>query len=457
MIGRTKAMRTGGALLALALAATSAAWGVLPRSSSPDGSLVEWDAGAAAELEREFHQLHHLWNEGDLQGVKDRMIGDDVLVTFELQANARPVALRSKAELDAFMDGVVNEEASEEGSYELEMPEMKCRATSTVGICTEECKIHFRRADGTVRTDYLFGTAVAVRHQDGWKWIQYHMSVGAPSEEAPATPTTAAAPRAPAGEDPGLRAAVRQVEEWKTPGLEAELSGLLPHPTDANLYYVLSNAQPPYRPGQTPRLAPEHRGKLLTVDKRTGEIVRSVALVDDDYGGMAYGEGYLWIATTNGAEILKVDPVTFSIVRRFPLSSPAGGLEYDPDRRVLIAQLYVGHPHLAMIDMRTGAVTRTLWSDESAMGLVKVDGDWLCTWATGWDPGSLSELRVIDQETGHIRARMPVDGVHTVLAPGGDPERRTFLTLVTVDSRSGETVIRKFSYDGEHRRQAARG
>lgn len=454
MNARQKVLRRGGALLALAV--TTAAWGVLPRSGNPDGSLVEWDPGAAAELEREFHQLHHLWNEGDVQGVKDRMIGDDVLVTFELEGNARPVPLRSKAELDAFMDRVVAEEDAQDASYELEMPEMKCRATSTVGICTEECRIHFRRPDGTVRTDYLFGTAVAVRHEDGWKWIQYHMSVGGPSQEESA-PTTASAPRAAGAEDPGLRAAVRQVEEWKTPGLEAELSGLLPHPTDANLYYVLSNAEPPYRPGQTPRLAPEHRGKLLTVDKRTGGIVRSVALVNDDYGGMAYGEGYLWIATTNGAEILKVDPTTFSIVRRFPLSSPAGGLEYDPERRALIAQLYVGHPHLAVVDVRTGAVTRTLWSDESAMGLVKVDGDWLCTWTSGWDPGSLSELRVIDQQDGHIRARMRVDGVHSVLAPGGDAERRTFLTLVTVDSHSGETVIRKFSYDGEQRRQAANG
>lgn len=445
MNARTKAFRTAGALLALVLAATSAtAWGVLPRSSSPDGSLVEWDEGAAAELEREFHRLHHLWNAGDVQGVKDLMIGDDVLVTFELAENARPVALRSKAELDAFIDGVVTEASGQDATYEMEPPRMKCRATENLGICTEECAVHFRGPDGVDRVDHLYGTAVAVRYEDGWKWIQYHMSVGGPSEVR----TAAAAPAAAV--DPGLSGAVKLVEEWKTPGLEAELSGLLPHPTDANLYYVLSNAQPPYRPGQTPRLAPEQRGRLLTVDKRTGEIVRSVPLVNDDFGGMAFGEGYLWIATTNGAEILKVDPETFSIVRRFNLSSPAGGLEYDPARRALIAQLYVGHPHLAVVDVRTGAVTETLWSDESAMGLVKVDGDWLCTWATGWDPGSFSELRVIDQKTGRVRARMPLDGVHTVLAPGGDGA--TFLSLVTVNSGSGETVIRKYSYVGEHRR-----
>jgi hypothetical protein len=196
-------------------------------------------------------------------------------------------------------------------------------------------------------------------------------------------------------------------------------------------------------------LAPEHRGKLLTVN-RAGRILKSVRIADDDFGGLAIVDGHAYAALTNGAAIVKADVESGRVLRSFPLPSPAGGLEYDSDRGVLIAQLYVGHPHLALIDIRTGAITETLWSDESAMGLAKVDGDWLCTWASGWDPGAFSELRVIDQSSGRIRARTRLDGVHSVLAAartnGGRP---AFMSLVTTDSYTGRTVIRRYSYVGE--------
>jgi hypothetical protein len=154
-----------------------------------------------------------------------------------------------------------------------------------------------------------------------------------------------------------------------------------------------------------------------------------------------------YVATTNSAEILKVNADTGEVLGRFNLPSPAGGLDYDRERGVLIAQLYVGHPHLALVDIRTGSVTGTLWSDESAMGLAKVAGDWLCTWASGWDPGSFSELRVIDQQTGHVRSRMKLDLVHSVIAPAKDRQGRpAFLSLVTTDSATGKTVVRRYSY-----------
>src|ERR687895_753113 len=31
------------------------------------------------------------------------------------------------------------------------------------------------------------------------------------------------------------------VDEYKTPGIETELSGIYPHPTDDNLYFVVTN------------------------------------------------------------------------------------------------------------------------------------------------------------------------------------------------------------------------
>lgn len=255
-----------------------------------------------------------------------------------------------------------------------------------------------------------------------------------------------------ATEDAKLHQAVKLVKVYKTPGLEAELSGIYPHPTDDNLYYVVANLKPPYRYGQKPMLPEQYRGKLLTVNDK-GQVVKVIKIANDDFGGLAFAAGHLYVALTEAAEILKINPETGKVLTRFLLPSPAGGLGYDQERGVLIAQLYVGHPHLAVVDINTGGIVETLWSDESAMGLAKVDGDWLCTWASGWDPGSFSELRILDQKTGKVRSRINLEGIHSALAPAKDHKGGpAFLSLVTVDSYSGETVVRKYSYVGEKKR-----
>jgi hypothetical protein len=254
-----------------------------------------------------------------------------------------------------------------------------------------------------------------------------------------------------ASDDSRLKNAVTFLDEYQTPGLESELSGIYPHPTDDDLYYVLANLKPPYRPGHTPTLAAAYRGKLLTVNRR-GQVLKAVKLADDDFGGLTFVGGIAYAALTNDASIIKVDPDTGERLGRIPLPSPAGGLDYDRDRHALIAQLYVGHPHLALIDVTTEKVVGTRWSDESAMGLVKVDGDWLCTWTSGWDPGSFSELRVIDQQTGQVRSRVRLDRVHSVLAPARIADGRAgFLSLVTTNSDTGRTVIKRYAYRGESR------
>lgn len=252
-----------------------------------------------------------------------------------------------------------------------------------------------------------------------------------------------------AGDDARLKTAVRFVDDYQTPGLESELSGIFPHPTNDDHYFVLANMKPPYRLGHTPMLPATYRGQLLTVD-RSGRIVHAVKVAEDDFGGLTFVDGFAYVALTNDSSIIKINPATGERLARFPLPSPAGGLDYDRDRGALIAQLYVGHPHLALLDVKTGKVIGTRWSDESAMGLVKVDGDWLCTWTSGWDPGSFSELRVIDQDTGRVHSRMRLDHVHSVLAPAhthsGQP---AFLSLVTLDSVTGRTVIKRYAYDGD--------
>ena len=101
------------------------------------------------------------------------------------------------------------------------------------------------------------------------------------------------------------------VAEYQAPGLEVELSGVYPHPEKDGFYFVAANMNPAYPPGQSPKLAEAYRGKLLVVEGRTGEVVETFGLVDGNYGGLAYGQGQLFIALLGDSpEILKVDPAT---------------------------------------------------------------------------------------------------------------------------------------------------
>ena len=146
---------------------------------------VEWTPQASAELEHALHQMHETWNAGDIPALKKLMVGDEVLVSFELDPETHaPIRLRSKQEIDRFVDRVVTTIDDQEVTTELEMPALACRATDSFGVCTEECTVHFKNADGKVlRTDKLWSTGVAVKSEGQWRWIQWHMSVGQPTDQ----------------------------------------------------------------------------------------------------------------------------------------------------------------------------------------------------------------------------------------------------------------------------------
>jgi hypothetical protein len=244
---------------------------------------------------------------------------------------------------------------------------------------------------------------------------------------------------------------LRVLEDYPSPGLECEIAGIYPHPADDSLYFAAANEKPDYQPGQHPMLPVEFRGKLLVVDRHSGKIVNSFPLTGGQYGGIAYGEGHLFVSRLSPPEILKVNVENGAIVDRIPISGPAGGLKYDTENSVLVAQLYVSHPHLAVIDPKTKTTRETLWSDETAMDLANVRGDWLCTWVSGFDPAAFSELRLLDRGTGKVKGRVRLNGVYTSMAPldknvaGVDG----FIAMVKLDGRSGRVVVRKHSYDGQ--------
>lgn len=140
---------------------------------------VQWDDKASKDLAAALHSMHEVANSGDMKALKQLLIGDEALVTFELATdNMTPVPLRSKKDIDTFIDRVNEGASAQQGTFTLDMPKMNCRATATFGVCTEECTVRFKMADGTERIDSLYGTATGVKTADGWKWVQWHMSVG---------------------------------------------------------------------------------------------------------------------------------------------------------------------------------------------------------------------------------------------------------------------------------------
>jgi hypothetical protein len=178
-------IRGGITLAAAFLAAATLLWIASARTNgSTAKDTVQWDDKASKELHTMLHRTHELSNAGDLKALKQSYLGDAALVTFELDPdNATPVSLRSKQEIDAHLERV-SAGLSQQGTLVLDLQRLKmnCRATATFGVCTEECTIRLKKPDGTEQVDHFFGTGTAVKTNGEWKWVQWHMSVGAPRE-----------------------------------------------------------------------------------------------------------------------------------------------------------------------------------------------------------------------------------------------------------------------------------
>ena len=171
----------GGISIALALLVAATLLLVASAKTIGNKDSAPWDDQASKELMAALHHTHEVANAGDIKAVKESYLGDSALVTFELNPDNTPVALRSKKEIDAHLDRV-STGINAEGTLNLDGPKMNCRATATFGVCTEECTVRLKKADGTEQVDHFFGSGTAVKIGGEWKWVQWHMSVGAPRE-----------------------------------------------------------------------------------------------------------------------------------------------------------------------------------------------------------------------------------------------------------------------------------
>jgi len=256
--------------------------------------------------------------------------------------------------------------------------------------------------------------------------------------------STAAAGDAQRAEPRGLSF----LEAYSFSAHESEVAGIHPHPTRDDLFLVVVNRRPAYSRGQRAVLDERYRGHLLVVDRRRGTVTRATDLGGVNYGGMAYGDNLLYVSSLDPPEIIKVDLDSGRPVGRVAVSGPAGGLEYDRARSVLLAQMYVSQPHLAVVDPSSAMTVRTLWSDENAMDLALVSGDLLCTWISSFDRHARGELRRLDPATGKVTGRIPLSGVHTSMAPLDRAVAGTdgFISLVRLDE-AGRVGVWRYAYD----------
>jgi ketosteroid isomerase-like protein len=143
---------------------------------------VAWNAAEGKALERELIKLHEALNAMDLDAVKREVIGDDVLVTFDVDPDTlKPVKLASQDDMLRYTQHFFNSLKKAGATSKAEHPMIACRATANFGACTEECKVKLTLADGSQQEQQLRATVLAVKQGDNWKFIQWHMSEAGPS------------------------------------------------------------------------------------------------------------------------------------------------------------------------------------------------------------------------------------------------------------------------------------
>lgn len=167
------------ATVVVAAAAALYSWSY-PLAQAPAGV---WNERASADLTKALHKMHEVWDTGDITVLKDVVLGDDTLVTFELDPSThQPIRLASKRDLDSFIDGIVKDQKKTNAVIRLESPVVNCKANDVMGVCTEECTVHETTPDGVERVHRLWSTATAVKADGDWKWVQWHMSLAAPPQ-----------------------------------------------------------------------------------------------------------------------------------------------------------------------------------------------------------------------------------------------------------------------------------
>lgn len=165
--------------------ASAAAFVGKPSLAAPSNpsQTVQWDSAATDEVMMLLHQMHNAWNTADLDFIKRSITDDGFIGTFELTGDEHAAVLNSREELVAHVEKLFDEmnasgvhtEASPRRSHQV-------LATATFAICTEQCDLIERHADGSRYVLPHRGTSALAKTADGWKFVHWHVSQGGPGK-----------------------------------------------------------------------------------------------------------------------------------------------------------------------------------------------------------------------------------------------------------------------------------
>ena len=170
-------------ILGIGAAVASAAFvGKAALAAPVEGSeLVQWDEKAAHEVATLLHHMHHAWNVGDLEFIRNSVAEEGFVGTFELTGDEQAAMLNSREELLAFVEKLITDQIASGARTEASPNRThQVRATSTFAICTEECDLIERQADGSRHALPHRATSALAKTADGWKFVHWHVSQGGP-------------------------------------------------------------------------------------------------------------------------------------------------------------------------------------------------------------------------------------------------------------------------------------
>ena len=147
-----------------------------------------WNTAAAQEAEMAMHKLHGAWDKMDMVAVEKAIADDGFLATFEYNDSNEAVTLRSKADLVTWLrKGFQDLKARDATTVAIPQSKMECRATDTLAVCTEECDIVYKRADGLLEVSPHRGTSVMRKGPQGWQFTHWHVSEAGPRKTVSAS------------------------------------------------------------------------------------------------------------------------------------------------------------------------------------------------------------------------------------------------------------------------------
>jgi DNA-binding SARP family transcriptional activator/ABC-type oligopeptide transport system substrate-binding subunit/streptogramin lyase len=160
-------------------------------------------------------------------------------------------------------------------------------------------------------------------------------------------------------------------------------------------------------------------GELIRIDPGTGEVLAAIGLGVEP-GGMAFGDGSVWVTARHSSTLFRIDPSVNEIVDRFSL--PMDGVETDLTGEVAFGagSVWVGHgaynpgAWVERLDPETGRV-------QKRFSILGGDADHLAFGAGGlWVASTPSgELRRIDPRTNEVVLMRTLQSDLCCVAAGG--------------------------------------